>query len=67
MELTYAAGLMHTDGFIGGFEGCVQLVDHLKGLSGYNCRLTSKPDTRGFRLIGREVKTHLRDENWLGN
>ena len=55
---------MHTEGLIGGFEDCVQLVEFLKSLPGYNCRLNSKPDSRGFQLVRREVKTHVRDENW---
>ena len=59
-----AAGTMHTEGLIGGFEDCVQLVEFLKSLPGYNCRLNSKPDSRGFQLVRREVKTHVRDENW---
>ena len=58
---------MHTDGLIVGFEGCAQMVDHLENLSGYNCRLSSKPDTRGFQLIGGDVKIHLKGDNWIGN
>jgi hypothetical protein len=60
------AGTSYTDGLIGGFEDGRGLVDHLNSLSGYNCKLDSKPDTSGFRLIERIVKLHERNESWQG-
>jgi hypothetical protein len=60
------AGTSYTDGLIGGFEDGRSLVDYLSSLSGYNCKLASKPDAAGFRLIERTVKLHDRNESWEG-
>ena len=61
-----AAGTLHTDGLIGGFEDGRSLVNFLSEQSGYNSRLNSKVDGAGFKLIERAVKLHYRDENWQG-